>query len=165
MLRIIVALVLIAHGLGHSMGVLAAWTPIPSGLTNRPWLFSGGVLLDSGTGRVWSLIWLAALLVTTAGGVGLLLQQDWWRTVAVAGAVLSLVAIVPWLAVLSLVASVPWLAAMPPVSAFAKTIDVPSGENDGSISSPESEVTRTALPPASGCTQRSKLPAPARSEA
>jgi hypothetical protein len=106
MLRIIVALVLIAHGLGHSMGVLAAWTPIPSGLTNRPWLFSGGVLLDSGTGRVWSLIWLAALLVTTVGGVGLLLQQDWWRTVAVAGAVLSLVAIVPW------------LAAMPPVSAF-----------------------------------------------
>jgi hypothetical protein len=113
MVRIIVALVLIAHGIGHSMGVVAAWTTIPSGLTNRPWLFSGGVLLDSGMGRVWGVLWLAALLVTTAGGVGLLLQQDWWRGVAVAGAVLSLVAIVPW------------LAAMPPVSAFgAVAVDI-----------------------------------------
>jgi hypothetical protein len=106
MLRIIVALVLIAHGLGHSMGVLAAWTTIPSGLTNRPWLFSNGVLLDSAVGRVFGLLWLAALVVTTAGGVGLLLHQDWWRVVAVAGAALSLVAIVPW------------LPAMPVVSAF-----------------------------------------------
>jgi len=113
MFRMIVALVLIAHGLGHSMGVLGAWTTIPSGLTNRPWLFAGGVLLDSGMGRVWGVLWLAALLVTTAGGVGLLLQQDWWRGVAVAGAVLSLVAIVPW------------LAAMPPFSAFgAVAVDI-----------------------------------------
>src|SRR5690242_751745 len=113
MVRIIVALVLIAHGLGHSMGVLAAWTTIPSGLTNRPWLFSTGVLMDSTMGRVWSVLWLAALLVTTAGGVGLLLHQDWWRTVAVAGAILSLVAIAPW------------LAAMPPFSAFgAVAVDI-----------------------------------------
>ena len=102
MIRIIVALVLIAHGIGHSMGVLGAWTTIPSGLTNRSWLFSSGVLVDSATGRVWSLLWLAALVVTTAGGLGLLLQQDWWRTVAVAGAILSLVAIVPWLAAMPL---------------------------------------------------------------
>jgi len=110
MFRMIVALVLIAHGLGHSMGMLAAWTAIPSGLTNRPWLFSNGVLLDSGLGRVWGLLWLAALLITTAGGMGLLLHQDWWRTVAVAGALLSLVAIVPW------------LAAMPPFSAFGAVV-------------------------------------------
>ena len=113
MLRIIVALVLIAHGLGHSMGVLAAWTTIPSGLTNRPWLFSNGVLLASTMGRVWGLLWLAALLITTAGGAGLLLHQDWWRAVAVAGAGLSLIAIVPW------------LAAMPPFSAFgAVAVDI-----------------------------------------
>jgi hypothetical protein len=102
MIRIIVALILIAHGLGHSMGVLAAWTTVPYGLSNRPWLFSSGVLLDSATGRVWGLLWLAALVVTTAGGAGLLLHQDWWRTVAVAGAVLSLVAIGPWLGAMPL---------------------------------------------------------------
>jgi hypothetical protein len=113
MIRIIVALILIAHGLGHSMGVLAAWTTVPSGLSNRPWLFSGGVLADSATGRVWSLLWLAALVVTTVGGAGLLLHADWWRTVAVAGAILSLVAIVPW------------LPAMPAGSAFgAVGVDV-----------------------------------------
>src|SRR3954464_14775229 len=54
---------------------------------------------------------------------------------------------------------------MPPVSTFANTIDLPSGENDGSISSPESDVIRAALPPPSGCTQISKLFAPALSEA
>ena len=54
---------------------------------------------------------------------------------------------------------------MPPVSGFANTIDVPSGENDGSISSPESLVIRAALPPAIGCTQMSKLFAPALSDA
>ena len=97
MLRMIIALVLIAHGIGHTMGVLAAWTPVPSGLSGGHWLLSNGVTLDSPVGRAVSLLWVAALLLTVGSGLGLLFQQDWWQPLAVAGSVCSLLAIGPWL--------------------------------------------------------------------
>ena len=47
MLRIIVALVLIAHGLGHSMGVLGTWTTIPSGAVGTTQTFQATSLSGS----------------------------------------------------------------------------------------------------------------------
>jgi hypothetical protein len=100
MLRWIVGIVLIAHGLGHSMGFLASWTTIPSGLTSGHWLLSSDITMDSAVGRVFGLVWLLALASTTAAGVGLLLRQEWWQPVAVVAAILSLIAIVPWASVM-----------------------------------------------------------------
>jgi hypothetical protein len=97
MLRWIVALVLIGHGLGHSIGVLASWTSIPSGLTGGHWLLSDNVTMDSTVGRVFGILWLVTLVGTTASGIGLLANQEWWQPLAVASSVLSLIAIVPWL--------------------------------------------------------------------
>lgn len=95
MVKTIVALVLLGHGIGHIMGFLAAWTSIPMGFTDRPWLL-GDAAIDSGLGRAFGVIWLVALAGFVAAGVGLLAGQDWWKAAAVAAAVVSLVVILPW---------------------------------------------------------------------
>jgi hypothetical protein len=100
MLRIAIAIILVMHGLGHAMGLLAAWTAVPSGLSGGPWLLSNEVTMTSPVGRLWSLVWLTALVATAASGVGLLLNQDWWQPLAVVSAIVSLVAVVPWLNVM-----------------------------------------------------------------
>ena len=97
MLRIIIALILLAHGIGHVMGFMGAWTTIPSGLSGGHWLLSSNVMLDSALGRAFGLLWLVALIATVGAALGLLFQQEWWPLLAVASAVLSLVAIGPWL--------------------------------------------------------------------
>jgi hypothetical protein len=100
MLRILIALVLLAHGLGHVMGVLAAWTTIPSGLSAGHSLLSSSITLDSPVGRAASLLWVLALVLTVGAGAGLLFQQEWWAALSVAAAICSLLAIGPWLNVL-----------------------------------------------------------------
>jgi hypothetical protein len=100
MLRIIIALILLAYGVGHVMGMLGAWTSIPSGLSSGHWLLSSTVTIDSALGRAFSLLWLLAMIGTVSAALGLLFQQAWWQPLAVASAILSLVAIGPWLNVM-----------------------------------------------------------------
>jgi hypothetical protein len=95
-LHILFGAALIGHGLGHIMGFLAAWTRIPMAFTDAPWLFSKGVTVASKTGRIWGLLWLLVLATTVASGVAVMAFADWWRPLAVASAVASLVVIVPW---------------------------------------------------------------------
>ena len=54
---------------------------------------------------------------------------------------------------------------IPPISPPEKAIRDPSGENDGSPSSPSADVIRVGVSPCTGCTQMSRLSVPARSEA
>lgn len=96
MLRIIVSLAFIGHGLGHLTGFLTAWTRLPAGFTDAPWILPGDVRMQSLIGRVFGLLWLAAMAVLVAAGVGVLARQPWWPQVAIAGAALSLIVIVPW---------------------------------------------------------------------
>lgn len=100
MLRLIIAGLLLAHGVGHVMGFLGAWTSIPSGLSGGHWLLSNTVTLDSALGRAFGLLWLVAMIGTVGAALGLLFQQGWWQPLAVAAAILSLVAIGPWLNVM-----------------------------------------------------------------
>lgn len=96
MLRVVLAVALIAHGLGHISGFLAAWTRADVGFKDGPWLFSPGVKVKSGIGRLFGLIWLLAMIALSGSGVGLILRQAWWPTLALAGSILSLVSIIPW---------------------------------------------------------------------
>jgi hypothetical protein len=66
-------------------------------LSGGHWLLSSNVMLDSALGRAFGLLWLVALIATVGAALGLLFQQEWWPLLAVASAVLSLVAIGPWL--------------------------------------------------------------------
>jgi hypothetical protein len=96
MLRFVFALPLLGHGLAHLSGFVASWTSSDAGYGDKPWVFSSGVTLTSGVGRAFGLLWLVAAIVLTASGVGVILRQEWWPTLAMIGSVLSLVAIVPW---------------------------------------------------------------------
>jgi hypothetical protein len=96
MLKYIVATAFIAHGLGHSLGFLAAWTALPMGFVDRPWLLPGGFTMASPVGRAFGLLWLVAMIATIGAGLGLLYGQMWWRPLALAAAVISLTAILPW---------------------------------------------------------------------
>jgi hypothetical protein len=96
MLRYLVAIAIIMHGFVHASGVLAAWTKAQSGFTGRPWIFTAGVTTHSLVGRIGGLLWLAALVLLLGSGYGVFARQEWWPTLAIAGAVISLLAIVPW---------------------------------------------------------------------
>ncbi len=96
MIRLALAVPLIGHGLAHVSGFFASWTNNDAGFGRRPWIFSSGVGLQSLVGRLFGLLWLAAAAVLVAAGVGLAVEAAWWQTLAVVGALLSLVVILPW---------------------------------------------------------------------
>jgi hypothetical protein len=92
-LRYVIALVLVAHGIGHSIGILqtlrlATVNPTWNG---DSWLLSGiaGSALSNAVGIV---LWSAALIgFVLAGGVVLgWLPADWWRPLAIGASLCSL---------------------------------------------------------------------------
>ena len=102
-IRFALALILLMHGVGHIMGFSAAWVPSLSTtgymprFTSASWIFSGGIGVDSPVGRAFALLLLVAMLGFLGSAVGLVTNQAWWIPMAAGAAVLSLVAIVPWM--------------------------------------------------------------------
>ncbi len=94
--KYIVVLALLGHGAGHAIGFLAAWTELPMGFRDQPWLLGGEVRIQTGVGRAFGLLWLAALAGFIGAALGLLYRQQWWEVLAVASSVISIIAIVPW---------------------------------------------------------------------
>lgn len=90
--RIVVALVILAHGLGHVLFLAPCLGFTQWGQTADSWLLTGA-LGDVPTRVIGSLLWLVVIAGFLAAGAGLLGQQGWWRTVAVASAGLSLLAL------------------------------------------------------------------------
>jgi hypothetical protein len=95
-LRIIIALVFFAHGVGHAMGIMPALgLASVKGWSSRSWLLTP--LLGETASRIISVVlFLAALLGFLAAALGLtgwLVPHDTWRTLAVVSAVISLVAL------------------------------------------------------------------------
>ncbi len=95
-LRIIIALVFFIHGVGHAMGIIPALRPVDvKGWSSHSWPLTS--LLGGSVTRIISIVlFLAALvgfLAATLGLMGWLVPHDSWRTLAVASAVISLVAI------------------------------------------------------------------------
>lgn len=94
MIKLILALVVLAHGVGHLLFLapttrLADW----AGQTGHSWLLSGSVG-DMPTRIVGSVLWTAAISLFVAGVGGMTTSQEWWRTVTVVGAVVSAAGIV-----------------------------------------------------------------------
>ena len=99
MLRVVFTFLLVMHGLAHVTGLLGHLTSGSSGFPDGPWLFSTGVTAHSAVGQAWGLLWLLALVGLVGTGLGLGFRQAWWPSLALAAAVVSLVAMVPWLKV------------------------------------------------------------------
>jgi len=96
MIRLFIAIPLIAHGLANLAGVCAPWTKTMQGFKDAPWLFSPNITFQSRAGRAFSLVWLSSTLCLLTAGIGLLCAQPWWIPLAIAGCMCSLAAILPW---------------------------------------------------------------------
>lgn len=98
--QIIIAIILVGHGIGHIMGFLETWTswqPFADPSFNElPWIFSDGIFIHSAVGKVFGLFWLVAMIGFFAAAIGLIANQSWWSTVAIIASILSLLAVIPW---------------------------------------------------------------------
>lgn len=92
MLRIVIVLILAAHGIGHSIGVMGGWGNNAWGGSGTSWLLSPA--LGRATAGLEGLIWLLPLAGFVVAAGALWAGMDIWRAVAVASAGLSLLAIV-----------------------------------------------------------------------
>ena len=99
-LRIVIAIILAGHGIGHIMGFLETWTswqPFDNPSFNEsPWIFSDGIFIHSAVGKVFGIFWLLAMIGFFAAAIGLIANQSWWSTIAITASILSLLAVIPW---------------------------------------------------------------------
>lgn len=97
MLRYFIALAFSLHGLAHLSGFVAAWTKREAGFADQPWLLSKNVKLQSPPGKVFGVLWLAAALGLAGAGAALFAGKAYWPHLALAGSLISLAVILPWL--------------------------------------------------------------------
>ena len=85
MWRIILAVAIGAHGIGHVLFLVPLLGIADWGQSTRSWLLSnlGG---DVVTRIVGSLLWLAATVGFVTVAVGMFGQQEWWRGLAIGSA-------------------------------------------------------------------------------
>jgi hypothetical protein len=104
-LRTLIALVFAFHGVGHAMGIIPALQIISAGSRREGWLKNWSShswlltnLLGDPVSRILCIVLYGAALIGFLGAalalLGWGLPHDWWRTLAVVSAVISLVALV-----------------------------------------------------------------------
>jgi hypothetical protein len=84
------------HGLANISGAVAFLTNVQVGFFDHPWVFSNIVKMRSLIGRLFGLLWLLSVIGLVASGLGIIFQQDWWRTMAILACAVSMIAIIPW---------------------------------------------------------------------
>lgn len=89
-LRIVLALVVGAHGIGHILFLVPLWGGTDWGQSTQSWLLGEG----SAARWVGTLIWVAALLGFGAVAAGIVDNSEWWRTVAVVSSLVSIVGLI-----------------------------------------------------------------------
>ena len=94
MLNLALGVVLVAHGIGHVLFLAPALRLVDwAGQSSQSWLLSD-VLGDPLTRAVAAVGWAAATILFLVGAFGFMIRVDWWRPVLLAGAIVSLAAIV-----------------------------------------------------------------------
>lgn len=91
--RLWIGIVLLLHGIGHLLGVLAVTSLGPENWNARSWLLTDTI--GEGPSKVLStVLWALCLILIVAGGLALLevgLGESLWKPLIVTGSVLSLV--------------------------------------------------------------------------
>ena len=96
MIRFLVAILLIMHGLANLGGALAFGGKSPQGFTTQPSVISPKLHMHSTFGRLWGLVWLLSALALVAAGLAAIFRRDSWLTLSILGSTLSFSAIAPW---------------------------------------------------------------------
>ncbi len=98
MWKYLIALVLVAHGIGQILPFLAAWTTMKV-FSDASWFFSAGVGIGTPIGQAFALLGLLALLGFVGGALGFLFGKEWWPPMLISASILSLIVAIPWAAV------------------------------------------------------------------
>lgn len=97
MFKVLIALVLLAHGIGHSMGLLQIFkvATVNPAWDGDSWLLSGAVGTTFAQ-IVGGVLWIAAIVGFTALAASVMgwLPADWFRPLAIGSAVVSLAGLV-----------------------------------------------------------------------
>ena len=97
MLKVVIALILFAHGIGHSMGLLQVFkvASVNPAWHGDSWLLTG-VAGPTATQAVGTVLWVAAIIGFVALGAVVMgwLPESWWTPLAVAASVVSLAGLV-----------------------------------------------------------------------
>jgi hypothetical protein len=96
MIRFVVAIPLILHGLANLGGALAFAGKSPEGFTAQPSVISPKIHMHSPLGRLWGVVWLLSALALVIGGLAALYRREDWLTISALGSALSFAAIAPW---------------------------------------------------------------------
>lgn len=91
MLRMLIVLVLGAHGIGHAIGVMGGWADSAWGGSSTSWLLTP--VLGRATGLVEGALWLLPGIGFVVAAGLLAGNAELWRPVALASAALSLLVI------------------------------------------------------------------------
>jgi hypothetical protein len=94
MLNLVLAVVVLAHGVGHLLFFvpavgLASWAD----QTGHSWLLTAAIG-DASARTIAAFVWAVATILFVGGVAGYWMSQEWWRAVTIAAAVVSLVGIV-----------------------------------------------------------------------
>lgn len=89
-LRIVLAVVVGAHGIGHILFLMPLVSSTTWGQATQSWLLGDGGLAK-GFGV---LIWLVSLGGFVAAAFGIFRETDWWQSVAIGAAAVSTVGLV-----------------------------------------------------------------------
>jgi hypothetical protein len=87
--RIVIGLVVFAHGVGHVFFLVPTLGLAQWGITGRSWLLSGRVP-DVVVKVIGGVLWLLVIAGFVAAAIGVWSQQEWWRGLAVASSAVSL---------------------------------------------------------------------------
>lgn len=93
--RLWIGIVLILHGVGHLLGILALTSLGGDNWNGRSWLLTDS-LGDGAAKTISAVLWAVGLVVFVVAGFALLeigFPESWWKPLAVFGAVVSLVAL------------------------------------------------------------------------
>jgi len=91
--RILTALVIALHGVGHAFFLVPTLGLAQWGMAGRSWLLSGHTS-DTAVKIIGGALWLLAIAGFVAAGAGVWSLQQWWRGLAVASAAVSLLGLV-----------------------------------------------------------------------
>ena len=94
--RILVALMLVMHGVSHVIWFLSAWTSVNTGVGDGKWILPGEITIRGRVGKALGLLALIVVFMFVTAGLMLLAGMENWNGIANIGIFLSYGVVVPW---------------------------------------------------------------------
>lgn len=92
----LVAVFFALHGLVHALGLTATWQVGPAGTVSASPELVPAISAGSPQAKLLGVLWLIAMVSFVGASATLLAHVPWWRTVAVAAALVSLALCIAW---------------------------------------------------------------------